>query len=68
MILFLPPNKARPRKVLASATADLHRHRAQSHFPKAEDPQGGPKLEPTSSRGALPIPRHHCPLGEVAQV
>lgn len=65
----LPPSRqSTPREVLALATATLHRHRAQSHFPKAEDCQGGSRLEPTSSRVALPIPRHHCPLGKVTQV
>lgn len=50
------------------ATSTLHGHRAESYFPQAEDTQGGPTLEPTSSRAALLIPRHHCPLEEGARV
>lgn len=70
----LPPSQQStspdPRRVPALATTTLHRHRATKIlcFPKAQDGQGGPNLEPTRSRVALPIPRHHCPLGEVAQV
>lgn len=70
MLLFLLPTKVPPPEKGAGLGHHdpAQAHRAESHFPKAEDGQGGPNLEPTSSRVAMPIPRHHCPLWEVAQV